>query len=192
MYKQCTTEKAALQQRRIEECLLTMMQDKPFGEISVSSLCEQTGLSRKTFYRLFESKHDVLCALIDRAIRDFIHFRLPRETLIADVSEELQTFFAYWLVNRPLLDALSKNGNSTMLYERSIHHMLEEDTDLLLQLGVVPTLQQNMESLMFFLSGIMTLVVSWHHTGYQKSPQEMAAITERILSEPPFRRSVTL
>ena len=55
MYKRCTTEKAALQQRKLEECLLSVMQDKPYSEITVSSLCEQTDLSRKTFYRLFES-----------------------------------------------------------------------------------------------------------------------------------------
>ena len=36
-------------------------------------------------------------------------------------------------------------------------------------------------------AGILTLVVGWHHTGYQKSPVQMAAITEKLLSEPPVR-----
>ena len=65
--------------------------------------------------------------------------------------------------------------------------MLQEETDILRQLGVVPSLQENTEGLMFFLSGILTLVVSWHHTGYQKSPLQMAVITGKLLSQPPVR-----
>ena len=187
MYKRCTTEKAALQQRKLEECLLSVMQDKPYSEITVSSLCEQTDLSRKTFYRLFESKQDVLDSLIDRTLREYIRFSLPQNQLAPDVSPELQSFYYYWLERRGLLDVLSKNGMSTMLYDRSIRHMLQEETDILRQLGVVPSLQENTEALMFFLSGILTLVVGWHHTGYQKSPLQMAAITEKLLSQPPVR-----
>ena len=187
MYKHCTTEKAALQQRRIEECLLAAMQDKPLVEITVSSLCEQTGLSRKTFYRLFESRQDVLDSLIDRTLREYIRFSLPQNQLAPGISPELQSFYYYWMERRTLLDALSKNGLSTMLYERSIRHVLQEETDMLQQLGVMPTLQGNEEALMFFLSGILTLLVGWHHGGYQKSPVQMAAITERLLSEPLVR-----
>jgi AcrR family transcriptional regulator len=187
LYKRCTTEKAALQQRKLEECLLSVMQDKPYSEISVSSLCEQTDLSRKTFYRLFESKQDVLDSLIDRTLREYIRYPLPQSVDTAEVSPDLLGFYCFWLDQRKLLDALSKNGMSTMLYDRSIRHMLQEETDILRQLGVVPSLPENTEALMFFLSGILTLVVGWHHTGYQKSPLQMAAITEKLLSQPPVR-----
>ena len=67
MYRKCTTEKAALQQRRFQHALLQAMQQLPYPEITVTALCSQTGLSRKTFYRLFENKDDVLNALIDQA-----------------------------------------------------------------------------------------------------------------------------
>lgn len=187
MYKHCTTEKAALQQRRLEECLLSAMQEKSLTEITVSSLCEQTGLSRKTFYRLFESRQDVLDSLIDRAIRDYIRFSLPQQAAVPEVSPELLSFYHYWQEQRDLLDALSKNGFSTMLYDRCIRHMMQEETDVLQQLGFMPALQGNEEALMFFLSGILALLVGWHHGGYQKSPVQMAAITEKLLSEPLVR-----
>lgn len=183
VYKRCTTEKAALQQRRMEECLLAAMQDKPVAEISVSSLCEKTGLSRKTFYRLFESKQDVLCSLVDRAVRDFIRFRLPKEAAVPGVSEELTAFFVYWQNQRPLLDALSKNGSYLLLFDRCILHLLGENTDILEQLGVRPELRQNRESLLFCLSGLLTLVVDWHQKGYDRTPGQMAALTEKLVAK---------
>lgn len=187
MYKKCITEKAALQQRRIEERLLAVMQDKPFAEITVSSLCEQTGLSRKTFYRLFESKQDVLDSLIDRVIRDYVRYSLPQQAMVPGVSVELLGFYHYWKNQKALLDVLSKNSISTVLYERCIRHIMQEEMDVLRQSGLLPALQGNTEALIFFMSGILTLVVSWHHSGFEKSPLQMAVITEKLLSEPPVR-----
>lgn len=184
MYKRCTTEKAALQQRKIEECLLSVMQDKPYGEITVSSLCEQTDLSRKTFYRLFESKQDVLYSLIDRIIRDYIRYRLPQNRTVSSVPQDLLSFYCYWLEQRSLLDALSKNGISTTLYERCVRHVMEEDMDILLQLGAKQGEMTNQETITFYLSGLLTLVVAWHHANYGKTPEEMAALTHKLLSTP--------
>lgn len=187
MYKHCTTEKAALQQRRIEECLLSVMKEKPYHEISVSSLCEQTDLSRKTFYRLFESKQDVLDSLIDRTLREYVRFSLPQQLAVPGISPEMLSFYYYWLEQRPLLDALSKNGISTQLYDRCIRHVMTEDTDIMTQLGAEPGRDLGTESLIFYLSGLLTLVVSWHHENYRKTPEEMAAVTEKLLSEPLVR-----
>ena len=188
MYKRCTTEKAAMQQRRLEECMLSVMREKPLAEITVSSLCEQTDLSRKTFYRLFDSRQDVLNSLIDRVFREYIRFRLPGEALTPGVSEELLAFYTYWQEQRLVLDALSKNGISTLLFERCIRHTMEENSDVLRQLGAGPEVPHQTESLIFYLSGLLTLVVAWHHNGYDKTPREMAEITEKLLSSPPLRQ----
>ena len=70
MYRKCTTEKASAQQRQFQHALLQSMLQIPYGEITVTGLCTQTGLSRKTFYRLFENKDDVLNALIDQTLQE--------------------------------------------------------------------------------------------------------------------------
>lgn len=110
MYKRCTTERAAQQQRRIEECLLNEMHKRDYRDITVSSLCEQAELSRKTFYRLFGSKDDVLQALIDHTLMDYAKFRLTPEQIHPGAPAELQRFFCYWIANESLLDALTGNG----------------------------------------------------------------------------------
>ena len=34
------------------------------------------------------------------------------------------------------------------------------------------------------VSGIMIMMVNWHHDGYRKSPREMADLTTRMMNEP--------
>ena len=60
--------------------------------------------------------------------------------------------------------------------------MLSEDSDVAVLLGAGQT--RETEPLVFYLSGLLTLVMSWHGGGYRKTPEEMAAITTKLLSKP--------
>ena len=71
MYKLCKTEQSAQRQRQLEEGLLTAMKTKRYEEITISDLCEQMDIPRKSFYRYFSSKDGALHALIDHTLLDF-------------------------------------------------------------------------------------------------------------------------
>lgn len=186
MYKSCTTERAAQQQRRIEVCLLTELGKRDYHDITVSALCEQAELSRKTFYRLFGSKEDVLLALIDHTLMDYEKFRLTPAQIQPNAPAELQRFFCYWIVNKPLLDALKANHQSSLLLEQAISHVLYEDHTALRWLGGDHHAQA-VESTVFYISAIMGLLLNWHHTGFARSPAEMANILLKLMSTPPIK-----
>lgn len=186
MYKRCTTEKSAAWQRTLEQTLLSWMADIPFDEISVRSLCAATGISRKTFYRLFSSKEDVLCALIDNAYWGYVHYQDPNLSAKEDPMRGLQNFFSYWRYQKPLLDALHANKKTGMLIERSVEYILSEDADILRVFGADDT-KYSREYLMFYSSGIMSLILFWHHSGYEKSIEEMATVFHTLMSQPPAR-----
>ncbi|MDO4651055.1 MAG: TetR/AcrR family transcriptional regulator, partial [Eubacteriales bacterium] len=58
----CGSNKTALMsQKAISEAFLSLLQEKDFSSISVSELCKCAGISRQTFYSLFQSKEDVIC-----------------------------------------------------------------------------------------------------------------------------------
>ena len=63
MYKLCKTEQSAQRQRQLEEGLLTAMRTKRYEEISISDLCDQMGIPRKSFYRYFFGTDGALHAL---------------------------------------------------------------------------------------------------------------------------------
>lgn len=57
----CGNNKTALSSlQAISSALLLLMEDHPFSEISICQICKEAGVSRQTFYSLFQSKENVI------------------------------------------------------------------------------------------------------------------------------------
>ncbi|MBQ4270496.1 MAG: TetR/AcrR family transcriptional regulator, partial [Clostridiales bacterium] len=55
----------------IQDALLKLMEIYPYQEISVKQIILETSLARRTFYRNFNSKDDVLDAIITEKIFEY-------------------------------------------------------------------------------------------------------------------------
>ena len=55
---------AVRSQKEITAALLILMKEHPYNEITVKQILLESKLARKTFYRNFESKDDVLFSLL--------------------------------------------------------------------------------------------------------------------------------
>lgn len=186
MYKMCKTEQSAVRQRQMEEGLLNVMLTKHYDEISVSDLCDHIGIPRKSFYRYFSSKDGALHALIDHTLMEYEGFQITEKNhRIRTYQTDLERFFGFWLLQKPLLDALERSGISGMLVTRSIDHALSD-------IGMPKRYLRQEEktvrqyATMFGVCGLMSMVLDWHHSGYNLSPKQMAQVASRMLTEPLF------
>ena len=177
MYRHCTTEESVRRQRQLEQCLLELMQSFPYSQITVSHVCDLAGLSRKSFYRYFSGKDGCLYSLIDHCIYDGSCHYLPAAFEATDPRMFYTRFFAYWQQNRRLIDVLARNNLTILLPERMIHYVLTEEHGFPQYLGKQT---DSAEQLLFMVSGVMGLILNWHHTVYQKSPEQMAQVMEHI------------
>lgn len=183
MYKCCTTEHAARQQRIFEDCLMELLQSKPYSEITISVLCQRAGYSRYTFYRLYDGKKDVLNAVVDKVLLNWLKKNWGQSADHSELFESNCCFFSYWLEQKPLLNALCSNGMSSMLVERSMDYLAKEDQSIARYFNADNS-ENGDEILLFCLNGIYGLVVSWHRNGYEKSVEQMARILETMLRTP--------
>ena len=181
MYRKCTTDHAAAQQRMFEHAMLKLMGQKLFENISISELCRQTGLSRKTFYRLYESKHDVVYALIDHTILE----EAACETDPSVGPGELHQFFAFWQSQKELLDVLQKNQIGALLAQQAANIALQETPDRLELFGLENNANAR-DMMLFYLSGFFALVLDWHSRGFDRSIDEMCAVLMELLTNPPI------
>lgn len=185
MYKLCKSEQSAQRQRQLEEGLLRVMSVTPFEDITISDLCQQLGIPRKSFYRYFSSKDGALHALIDHTLMEYEHFNSSRPRENRNLNRDLETYFLFWLEKKPFLDALIKNGISGMLFERSLRYVSTETVlpSRLLD-GEAQRMRQHVIS--FTICGLMTMMLQWYADGYKETPAEMAAIAARLITMPLF------
>ena len=185
MYKQCLTEQSAQRQRQLEQGLLDAMCKHHYDQISVTDLCQQMGIPRKAFYRYFSDKDGALQSLIDHALMDFDTFSYVNG--IDDVGDAvyyMEKVFGYWVENKQLLDALAYSGLSAVLIQRAIRYTQELDT--------LPTFLKSMDQklrnygTMFAVCGLMTMIVQWHHDGFDLELSQISKVAIRLISEPLF------
>lgn len=185
MYKYCVTQSARQRQRELEEGLLQVMLHHDYESISVSDLCDNLGIPRKSFYRYFTNKDGALFALVDHAIMDFAEgfFRTGTE-LNMNVAED---FFRYWLTRRDLLHALERNNLGGLLVQRTIELTVREKTILPHFLPDDIVHMQNYVML-FLVSGVMSLLIQWEKDKYKATPREMAIMASHILNQSLFMK----
>ena len=182
MYLKCTSEKAAAQQAVFESALMTHMCTGRFEDISIADLCRQTGMSRKTFYRLYDTKSDVIFAMLDHAL-------LRAASYVPDASVKrgrMHHFFAYWTSQKKLLDALLNNRISSLLQQRAVIHVLNELPEVVECFGADDS-ACGREMVMFYLSGLFALVLDWHQRGYDRSIDEMSDLAMALFTTPPVK-----
>ncbi len=189
MCKQCKTESSAARQRQIADTLLELMMGKPYDLISVTDICKQCCLSRNSFYQYYTGKDAVLQALIDYALMDSdLHAMaagaVPPESYQAQIAQ----IFSRWMEKKPLLDALKLSGKSAMLVQQAVEYTCKNKSFS----SSLQTQQDYLQSYAnaFVASGIMTMLVQWHDSGFVGSPEEMAALTMQLLSESIYASSM--
>lgn len=185
MYKACKTEQSAIRQRELEQGLLAAMSSHPFDEISISDLCTQIGIPRKSFYRYFSSKEGALHALLDHTLMEIAtnHLTAEEKTPLS-LTKELERFFQDWKNQKPLLDALNRSGLGNVLIERAVELAVSSSIGTSNRLLARDADQQKGHATAFLICGLMSTVLQWHHSGYQESPAQMAQIAFRLLTQP--------
>ncbi len=89
--------------KEISEALLKLMKDHPYQEISVKQIIMETDLARRTFYRNYESKDDVLNSIITDKIIEYA------EGLSLTPESPLDVIFRFCEKNKDFLMLLHKN-----------------------------------------------------------------------------------
>ena len=179
MYKYCATEESVRRQRQLENCLLELMLTENYNQITISQICDRAGISRKSFYRYFSSKDGCLYALIDHAIFDGASYYLPTQPVNSSSQQLYARFFSYWKEKAALLDALRKNTLGLLLAERMLAYTVNEEREfryLFREMG-----SESSERSIFYISGIIGLVLSWHGSGFSKTPIQMAHILSDMI-----------
>ena len=142
----------------ITEALLKLMHEKPFAEISITELVKQAKVGRKSFYRNFSSKEDVLIKRVSAITDDF----LENTDLSGSLKENIVI----------VLNHMKKNDEiNRLLYQNNMMYIIEN-----IFIETVVKLHKDLpEDYAYFLAGgYYNLYLYWLKTGCKEDPEELA------------------
>ncbi|CUS26877.1 Putative transcriptional regulator [Paucilactobacillus oligofermentans DSM 15707 = LMG 22743] len=65
--------KSQYSKQQILNALLVIMDNKPIYKITIKEICDYALISRKTFYRNFDTKIDVLSIEVDKIVKEYLN-----------------------------------------------------------------------------------------------------------------------
>ena len=170
-------------QKQIEDCLYANLLQRPYTSVSVSDLCHQMELSRKSFYNYFPDKDSCLRSVINRKFRGCS--LAIADGLGDDYSLEhvISIFLKYWKQERDFLDMILRNDLLTILFEQNMRFLMDEDRNVLEYLNT-PQLQTDEFVLAAYVNIHIATILQWHKGGYAIPVEEMVRKYKRLLYEP--------
>lgn len=162
------------------EALQNLMKHKKYSEITISELAQKAGLDRKTFYRNFETKDDIIRFYLDGTCRDYIH-NLRREPRLTTYSVA-KAYFTTCKKHADFLYLLDKNDLLPLLliafdsYLPMLHKMFENED------SKENPVYESEYALSFFTGGFWNISIKWIRNGGKETPEEMAEIVENLMS----------
>ena len=103
--------------------ILRVMEVYNFREITVSQLALEAGLSRKTFYRLFRDKEEVLSHIFEGLYVEC--FGKIKAQNIQHYWDVVQCYFDFWEGKRELLTLLGKSNLLGVLFDGAYRYSFE-------------------------------------------------------------------
>ena len=176
--KDSTNPSAIRSKKEITEALISLMQDIPFSDITVKQIVLEAKLERKTFYNNFSSKDDVLDAIINTAIHEYV-------LALTDSPEgPLTVIFDFCDKNRNLLALLHKNNLLYLLLLKLNIVIPELNCSLDLNANPFRTLIGDLEPdylIAFNIGAIWNVIFKWVDRGMIDSPEYIKHTLEEYL-----------
>lgn len=158
--------------RWLVESLLDIMDEKNYTKISISEVAEHAQLSRRTFYRHFDSIDDVLVYYLTKISRELAD-KFYLGVIAGNGFEDfVMIYFEFWNKYKELLRLLQKNQLLYLLQETVLPNLLNSlETD---------SNENNNYLFCFLFGGIHNMLIMWVEDGMRKSPLQMKDVAKMI------------
>lgn len=164
--------------------LLSIMKEKLYQNITVQELSEAAQYDRRTYYRYFNTKDDILRLYCSHIFGEMA-FLMKREEPLT-LKSGITAYFAFW---EKYIDFLQ------LLQQNNLLHFLEDEQDELLYyhvgIFVQPEIPQRLETapplsryaFYFTSGGLWNILVHWIKEEPRRAPEEMTEFVLTTFSE---------
>ena len=150
--------------------LCSLMAHLPFEEITITRICQEAGVGRKTFYRNYERKEDVLEQMIA-----YLRDEYERELLLVPLEEAVRYHFTFLSRQIEFLKLMHSAGQIALVNARFSE----------LQPKVMPKWSDDEREDAYrsavVVAGTEAIVRKWAERGFRESVEELVQMHQAAL-----------
>lgn len=160
----------------IVNALLDLMDKKAYKQITITEVSNQADLSRRTFYRHFNTVDDVLDYHIRKESKELAMLFADGLSQYKSFQDYVVIYFSFWEKHKVFLNVLKKNELLTVLLINFMPNVRENLSDSFSK-------DTSSDYLFYFIfGGIWNLLVKWIEDGAIQTAIEMGEIANEITS----------
>ncbi|MBQ1531166.1 MAG: TetR/AcrR family transcriptional regulator [Solobacterium sp.] len=152
---------------------LSLLERFPFEEITILEICEEAGISRRTFYLYYSSRYDVLDDYYSVLTREY-EDRMPGGSE-DDLMGQISWFFTFWHEHRKYLQLLYRRGLFHVLMSRFSNYL--SGASLIRNDAYFPS---------YMAGGLWAVLFQWTSGGFR---EPVSQITEYVAGYQPAENS---
>lgn len=164
--------------RMIEQALFSLMEEKDFARITVSEIAKRADVGRRTFYRLYRDKEQVLHGYFEKMCGEY-RSAYPKLKKY-DVRQIAGDFFEFWNGYRDFLLLMHRSGLDAMLY-----YELSRAAGEIIENRIAEEGGWEPDELGYFADytagGFLFLLYRWIDSGMKEPPGEYAEKTGKAV-----------
>lgn len=168
MYHKQTNKTAIQSQHMIADALNSLMKRKPFQQVTVTEICEEAAIGRKTFYRNFDLKEDVIEFQLEKLCEQYV-----KEIVGRTSDQRLRYHFEFVRRNAEFFIDLYRNGFHQLAYSK--FSVLRQET---MPKWSENEVEQEYRSA-YIINGIEAIQQIWIERGFQESIDTVLEIVRK-------------
>ena len=169
-------------QEWLANALLLLMEEKNFKDISIKEIAAKADLSRRTFYRVFETKEDPLIWHMNTLYQEFLSELQARSC--RQFEDVLTLYLNFWYRHKRFFELLKRSDLLSFMLNQyfrvfpEVFKMVKGDYPL----------SQNPEALAYAMAfsagGLLSVLIKWADEGMTKTPQEILQMVDLMMQMP--------
>lgn len=167
---------------KIEKSMVTLLNVKSYDDISIKDICDESGISRGTFYQHYRDKDDFLFQYQKAMMKK------GKRRLTQIQFEERRQFFEhalnFWINEGELLLLLLRDNDAYI-----VHQAIKKNLQQNIEVRLVPIMNTqaitNKEKyflIIFMSNAVFGVLQDWVQRGRQESPKEISLMIDKVFN----------
>ena len=160
----------------IVQAYLKLLQSKSAGDITITEICAQADISRRTFYRHFENKEGIIECYANELMKTLCDLQ-TQAYFQNDNYLFAKSYYEFFLARKDIYKCLIDNGYQEIMFMSYIKSMIPLYFAPRQEAEEVPDIFHATECKMSYkLGGLWSLLTYWFSTGCMQTPKELAEL----------------